>query len=360
MACISPVREIANFVRSHRTQKILLLLSVLALGIAGAWSTALAATDPGLATASSFAVLGGQTVTNTGPSVVTGDLGVAPGTSITGFPPLVLNGATHDNDAVAKQAQNDLTTAYNSAAAQPVTQDLTGQDLGGKLLTPGVYHFSSSAQLTGPLTLDGQGSGNAIFIFQIGSTLTTASASTVSLINGASACNVWWQIGSSATLGTGSTFRGNLMALTSITVTTGTTVPAGRMLARNGAVTLDTNTISIPTGCAVSSSGSGPGPSSSPSQGSSGGTPGGPTTGTSLTQPPGPSPLVGGPTVGSPGGPPGVSPSPRIPVVSTPPKVSIPNTGRALFGTFLVLAGLIVFGATALMAVRDRRRQQPA
>ena len=143
------------------------LLSVKALELVGSWSTALAATDPGLGTASSFAVLGGSTVTNTGPSVITGDLGVWPGSSVTGFPPLTVNGAEHQTDAVALQAQSDLTTAYNSAAAQPVTQDLTGQDLGGKLLTPGVYRFSSSAQLTGPLTLDGQGAKNARFIFQI-------------------------------------------------------------------------------------------------------------------------------------------------------------------------------------------------
>ncbi|MGB2939911.1 MAG: ice-binding family protein [Candidatus Dormiibacterota bacterium] len=340
--------------RLRRARTYLLFLSVLALGIAGSWSTALAATDPGLGTASSFAVLGGSAVTNTGPSVLNGNLGVWPGTSVTGYPPLVLNGALHQSDAVAAQAQLDLTTAYNSAAGQPVTQDLTGQDLGNKLLTPGVYHFSSSAQLTGPLTLDGQGATHAVFIFQIGSTLTTASAASVSLVNGASECDVWWQIGSSATLGTATTFRGNLMALTSITLNTGANIPGGRALARNGAVTLDTNVISLPTGCGSSSSGNSSGtPSSSPSLGS----PAGPDTGTSLSQPPGSTPSVGGPTAGSPGTP-SASPSPRIPVTAAPPDVSTPNTGRGLLlGHFIVGAGLILFGVVMFATAGRRYRK---
>jgi hypothetical protein len=195
-----------------------------------------------LGTATPFVVLGGQTVTNTGPSVLTGDLGVSPGSAITGFPPGVVIGAIHASDAVAMQAQNDVTTAYNAAAGEPATVNLTGQDLGGMTLSPGTYTFSTSAQLTGALTLDGQGDPNARFVFQVGSTLTTASASSVSLINSASACNVAWQIGSSATLGTGSSFQGDILALTSITLTTGATL-TGRALARNGAVTLDTNVI---------------------------------------------------------------------------------------------------------------------
>jgi type VI secretion system secreted protein VgrG len=345
-------------VRLRRARSYLLFLSVLALGIAGSWSTALAATNPGLGTASSFVVLGGSAVTNTGPSVLTGDLGVWPGTSVTGYPPLVLNGALHQTDAVAKQGQADLTTAYNSAAGQPVTQDLTGQNLGNRTLTPGVYHFSSSAQLTGPLTLDGQGATHAIFIFQIGSTLTTASAASVNLVNGASECDVWWQIGSSATLGTSTTFRGNLMALTSITLNTGANIPGGRALARNGAVTLDTNVISLPTGCGSSSSGDSSGtPSSSPSSGSPAGPSGGPATGTSLTQPPGSTPSVGGPTVGSPGTP-SVSPSPRIPVTAGPPDVSTPNTGRGLLlGHFIVGAGLILFGVVMFATAGRRSRK---
>lgn len=207
-------------------------------------STAVAQTAPSLGTAGSFAVLGGTTVTNTGTSVITGDLGVSPGAAVTGFPPgLVVGGVIHTADAVALQAQNDVTTAYNSLAGQSCTADLTGQDLGGMTLTPGVYCFSTSAQLTGTLTLNAQGNASAVFIFKTGSTLTTASGARVAVINGGAGCNVFWQVGSSATIGTGTTFVGNILALTSISLTTGATV-AGRTLARNGAVTLDTNNVS--------------------------------------------------------------------------------------------------------------------
>jgi len=197
-----------------------------------------------LATAETFAVLGGQSVTNTGPSVISGDLGVSPGTAVTGFPPgSVSNGTIHVADAVAAQAESDLTTAYNTIAGKAPTQDLTGQDLGGKTLTAGVYHFSSSAQLTGTLTLDAQGNPNAEFDFQIGSTLTTASNAKVVVINGGDPCNVFWQVGSSATLGTTTTFVGHILALTSISLNTGASVE-GSALARNGSVTLDTNNVS--------------------------------------------------------------------------------------------------------------------
>lgn len=200
-----------------------------------------------LGTADGFAVLGGQTVTNTGPSVITGDLGVSPGSSVTGFPPGVVSppGTIHITDGVALQAQTDLTVAYNAAAGLPCVADLTGQDLGGMTLTPGVYCFSSSAQLTGTLTLDGQGDPEADFVFKTGSTLTTASASTVLLINQAQPCRVFHQVGSSATLGTGTQFVGTILALTSITATTAVSVQ-GRLLARNGAVTLDSNTVTRP------------------------------------------------------------------------------------------------------------------
>jgi hypothetical protein len=197
-----------------------------------------------LGTAQSFGVLGGSTVTNTGATTVNGNVGVSPGTAVTGFPPgVVVGGAIHSNDAVAVQAQNDLTTAYNNIAATPCTVDLTGQNLGGLTLTPGVYCFSSSAQLTGALTLNALGNPNALFLFKIGSTLTTASGSTVTVINGGSSCNrVYWQVGSSATLGTGTSFAGDILALTSITLTTGANT-SGKLLARNGAVTLDTNNV---------------------------------------------------------------------------------------------------------------------
>ena len=237
-----------------------------------------AATAPSLGSAQSFAVLGGSTVTNTGPTVVTGDLGVSPGSAVTGFPPgIVTGGSIHAADAVALQAQNGVTTAYNSLAGQPCNSNLTGKDLGGLTLTSGVYCFSSSAPLTGRVTLDAQGSANAVFNFQIGSTLTTASSSSVHVINGGSDCNVYWQVGSSATLGTGTGFVGNILALTSITLTTGASV-SGRALARNGAVTMDANTVSAsgcssaaPTPTATSKSGA---PTATPGSGAPIATPG--------------------------------------------------------------------------------------
>lgn len=199
----------------------------------------------GLGTAASFAVLAGTTVTNTGPSVITGDLGVSPGSAVTGFPPGTVIGAQHAADAVALQAQNDLTTAYNDAAGRTPATSVAG-DLGGRTLVSGVYKSTSSLGLTGAVTLNAQGDPSAVFIFQVASTLITASASHVDLINGAQACNVFWQVGSSATVGTGSAFAGNILALTSITVTTGSTID-GRALARNGAVTLDDDVITAPT-----------------------------------------------------------------------------------------------------------------
>lgn len=210
-------------------------------------ATVAAQTAPPLGVAGSFAILGGSTVTNIGSTTITGELGVSPGTSITGFPPgSVAGGTIHVNDAVAQQAQSDLTTAYNNLAGQAFNTDLSGQDLGGLTLTPNVYRYSTSAQLTGTLTLDAQGNPNAIFIVQIGSTLTTASNARVQVINGGSNCNVYFQVGSSATIGTGSQFAGNILALASITANTGANV-SGRMLARNGGATLDTNLVDVCT-----------------------------------------------------------------------------------------------------------------
>jgi uncharacterized repeat protein (TIGR01451 family) len=232
-----------NFLRPWMfslTSAIALLVSIAAL------QTLSGATAPSLGTAASFAVLGGATVTNTGPTVLTGNLGVSPGSAITGFPPgvVVPPGTIHVADAVAAGAQSDNTTAYNSLAGQACNTSLTGQDLGGLTLVAGVYCFSSSAQLTGTLTLDAQGNPAAVFIFQIGSTLTTASNSSVNIINGGSSCNVFWQIGSSATLGTTTSFMGNILALASITLNTGATL-SGSALAQNGAVTLDDNSVSV-------------------------------------------------------------------------------------------------------------------
>ncbi|MGW3624163.1 ice-binding family protein [Streptomyces sp. NPDC000880] len=191
-----------------------------------------------------FAVLGGESVTNTGLSSVTGDLGVSPGVSITGFPPGQVNGTIHNADADAVQAHADLIATYDNAAGRIPDAGITG-DIGGLTLTPGVYNAASSIGLTGTLTLDAQGNRNAEWIFQIGSTLTTATASRVLLINGATARNVIWQIGSSATLGTDTAIAGRILAAISITVNAGVSV-AGQTLARDGSVTLDTNTIARP------------------------------------------------------------------------------------------------------------------
>ena len=192
----------------------------------------------------SFSVLAGTTVTNTGATTVAGDLGVSPGTALTGFPPGLVSGTIHAADGVAAQAQADLITAFNDAAGRSGASSISG-DLAGLTLNPGVYKSTSSIGITGDVTLDAHGDPNAVFIFQIASTLITGSGSHVLLTNSANACNVFWQVGSSATIGTNSVFKGNILALTSIALTTGATFN-GRALARNGAVTLDTNVI---TGC---------------------------------------------------------------------------------------------------------------
>jgi type VI secretion system secreted protein VgrG len=196
-------------------------------------------------TAGSFAVLGSSTVTNTGPSVINGDLGLYPGTSITGFPPGTVNGTVHDTDATAMGAQAAALSAYNVAAGLTPTDTLTEADLGGLMLTPGVYAFSGSAiGLTGPVTLDFQGLSDTEFVFQIDSAFTTASASSVVITDPGQDDSVFWQVGSTATLGATTAFYGNILADQNIILDAGATIACGSALSLNGAVTLSTNTIS--------------------------------------------------------------------------------------------------------------------
>ncbi len=259
--------------------KALALASLLTLVFATSASAAQA--PVGLGTAYSFALLGGSTITNTGPSVINGDLGLHPGTAVTGFPPGTINGAVHRTDAVALNAKADLTIAYKDAAGRSLSAT-SAPDIGGKTLKPGVYRTGSvpSMGLTGNLTLDAQGDPRAVFIFQVESTLKTATDSSVSLLNGAQACNIYWQVGSSATLGTRTAFKGNILALSSISANNGVVVE-GRLLARNGAVTLINDTVTRPQ-CAAGTGGDdgtgGPGSGPGTGAGSSSG-PGADTTG---------------------------------------------------------------------------------
>ncbi len=223
-------------------KKLLLVIFMLSMG-----SLAWAQSAPPLGSSQSFAVLGASTVTNTGPTVITGDLGVSPGTAVTGFPPgSVTGGSLHSGDAAAVTAQANAHTAYAALVAEPCGTNLTGKTLGTSpgavSLLPGVYCFDSSAQLTGTLTLN----GNGVYVFKIGSALTTASHSSVVLSNGATAGKVFWQVTSSATLGTNTAFEGSILALISDTVSTGTVV-AGRVFALTGAVTLSANRIRAPS-----------------------------------------------------------------------------------------------------------------
>jgi type VI secretion system secreted protein VgrG len=245
--------DIDNRVRRRRVG----YLSVAACSVTAGAIALFAVTQPagaavapvGLGTARSFAVLAGSTVTNTGPSQISGDLGVSPGSAVTGFPPgIVTSGTIHIADGVAGGAQADLTTAYNDAAGRVKTAS-AGSFIGaGQSLSPGVYQASSSLEVGGALILNAHNDPNAVFIFQApASTLTTDTGTHIFLTNGAQACNVFWQVGSSATLNTGTTFQGTILALTSISVLSGDTI-YGRALARNGAVTLINDTIIAP-GC---------------------------------------------------------------------------------------------------------------
>jgi hypothetical protein len=197
-----------------------------------------------LAGASNFAILAGSAVTNTGATIVTGDLGLCPGTSIGGFPPGILNGTQHINDAIADQAKLDLTAAYNDAKGRTSTEIVTlSGNIGGLTLTPGLYKSTSSLAISsGDLTFDAQGNANASFIIQIASSLTTTSGRKVILTGGASASNIFWQVGSSATFGTTSVFKGTVLVMQSITFNTGASLD-GRALTRTGGITMAGNII---------------------------------------------------------------------------------------------------------------------
>jgi hypothetical protein len=302
----------------------------------------------GLGTADSFAVLAGTTVTNTGDTVVAGDLGVDPGSAVTGGP--VVSGQTHVHDEVSAAAQRDLVTAYDDAAGRTPATAVSG-DLVGRTLTSGVYRSTSSLGLTGTVTLDAEGDPQAVFVFQIASTLVTGSESRVAIVGGGQACNVFWQVGSSATLGTGSQFRGSILALTSIAAQTAATVE-GRLLARKGAVTLDSNTITRP-GCTTPTTSPSPSPTPEPGPTVSGGPVPVPTDSVAPTTTPAPTASV--------------TPTPSASVLPTeatsPPATALPTTGQraplAALGLLgigaLLLGGLLV----AFAPLRRGDRQLP-
>jgi Ice-binding-like len=233
-----------------RTRRYVVLIAAAAFGVAANPMAAMASTAPPLGTAASYAILAGTpSITNSGPSVISGSMGIFPAASVTGFPPgHVVNGVIQAGTAPAGTAQNNLTAAYGVAASSPCNFNETGKNLGTQTLTPGTYCQTTAPTLSGTLTLRGKG----VFIFQIGSTLVTAPGAKVVLTGGALPCNVFWQVSSSATLDTTTTFVGTIMALTGIQLNNGATI-AGRALARNGDVTLINNKITAPVGCGANS-----------------------------------------------------------------------------------------------------------
>ncbi|MGZ4767698.1 MAG: ice-binding family protein [Ilumatobacteraceae bacterium] len=286
----------------------------------------------GLGTAATYSVLAGSTVTNTGPSVLGEGLALDPGTAVVGFPPGTVLGTSEIANGVSLQAQSDLTTAYNDAAGRGVEFTQTNPDLVGQTLIPGVYAASAKAplSLSGQLVLDGQNNPSAVFIFQTDSSLITGPGSSIELINCASECNVFWQVGSSATLATGSVFVGNILALTSISVQTGAVVH-GRALARNGAVTLDNDVFTAPS-CI----------------------------GSTLTQAPPTTVAAGTATTVAAAPETTVAPAATVAPVDTTPfnvtDISLPRTGANSVGTTpLFGVAAILAGVTALVIARRRR-----
>jgi hypothetical protein len=319
---------------------------LLAITPAGA---AIVPTVP-LGTAAAYSVVGASTVTNTGASVINGSVGLYAGTSITGFPPgiVVPPGTIDQTNAAAQQAQSDITTAYTNAQGRSISAT-TGANLANDHLGAGVYAGPShgALQLTGPLVLDGAGDPTSVFIFQTNSSLTTASSSTVTLVNGAQECNVFWQVGSSATLGTGSVFRGNILALASVTVNTGVTVH-GRAFASTGAVTLDTDLFTRPT-CNLTT------PTTAPGGGTASTLPGG---GTASTLPGGGTgtTLPGNATPMLPGTPPG---SPGVPPIAGPPRTGVAPLHTSSLPWFALLIAAL-FGTAALGGTLRARRIRAA
>jgi len=303
---------------------------ILALGaLAGPSANAAGPTTVNLGTAAAFAILAGTpAVTNTGPTTITGDLGIHPAASVTGFPPGIVNGTIHAADAVALQAKSDLTNAYLDAAGRPATTVVAGGTLGGRTLVGGTYNAGGvTLGLTGTLTLDGQNDPSSVWIFQATSDLITASSSTVAFINGAQPCNVFWQVTSSATLGSGSTFAGTILALTSITMNSGVAVN-GRALARNGAVTLINDTI-VRSTCALAVATATPTPTTA-------------ATATPVIAPIAtPVPTVAAPTA---------APATRAPV-STLPSTSTqdPSAQPLLLGFLLLAVGALIVGSRRLV-----------
>ena len=330
---------------------VVVLVAALALPPAG-----LAAAPPDLGTAGNYAIVANTTITNTGVSVIDGNLALV-GPSATGLAGVV-TGRSDIGNAAAAAAEADVLSAHHDATGAGPATDMSGVDLGGKTLSPGIYHFGSSAALHGTLTLDGGGASNATFIFQIGSTLTTGTGARVRLINGADGCAVFWAVGSSATIGTATSLQGNLMALVSITMTTDATIGVGggrnggRAFAQNGAITLDTNVIIAPTGpcnapaptpkpTAVPTPAPTARPTASPTPV--------PTAGPSIrtTPTPSPKPTAGPslpvatpriatpvPVASGPAAPPSARPSPSAP--TAPGTVTIAGGGIGIIGPFVV------------------------
>jgi len=297
---------------------------ILAIG-ALVGSAAYAAGPPTvlLGTATSFAVLAGAGITNTGPTTITGDVGSFPTTTQTGFASVTLTGTNHAGDTVTQVAKADLVTAYNQAAASGPTIPVVA-DLGGQTLVAGVYNSATTLGLTGALTLSG--SSSDVWIFQAGTALTTATGSSVVLIGGAQSCNVFWQIGTDTTIGTGSAFKGTIIGMNSITVTTGATID-GRALARNGAVTLDTNTITRSTCAAAATATPTPTASATPSA-----------TPAATAAPVATATPIAAPTA-----------------ARTPPVGSLPNTSTLDRTGPLALVGVLLAAIGALLILRLRR-----